>query len=482
MTVPSFDLGGWDLVPWAAALHAVALPAAVAVAIARFRATVPPPVRWVARSGAAGTAATLLLPVVIRLAAPRAAATLGATFGPLVGLAAVALVAAFGWSLVERHFATGITAALLALALAAAAAPLSFMTTPGAWPVSRSAADALLNPTLVPLWVERAGVVTALCGACLLLCATRGGEIQRPRALVAGASLSIGGAALAAGGAWLWLRALGPAPIGGLIGEAPVATASVRVAAWAAPTFAVAAVAVAAVSTTSRHRIRRGAQALMIALGVAGAGGAEVARVALSGPWALGAPGEGWLYANGLTAEETDAARRSGLGAVLSSAGAGSDRPSAERGARLAGLACSPCHSERGLGARVEGWSRSAIAAAVVRLDRLSGASPPFPGNERDARDLADYLGRIDGAVAGTLQPPDPRQIMDGVRVFQGTCAHCHREIRLDRRVAGWNEPLALRVVGRLPRMNPAMAGVAPTDEEQRALAAYLVTLGARGR
>jgi cytochrome c5 len=474
------DLGGWDLLPWAAAGHAVALPAALAVAVARFRATVPPPVRWVAITGAAGAAATFLLALALRLASPRAAATLGVTFGPVLGLVLVLLVAAFGWSLVQRHFATGITAFLLALALAAAAAPLSFMTTPGEWPTSRALADAILNPTFLPLLLGRAGVATAFCGTCLLLCATRGGEGQRPRALAAGSILSLAGAGGAALATWLWLRALGPAPREALLGEAWVAAGAARIVARAGPAFAAVAVLVAFVSFLQARWMRRGAVALLVLLAGVAAGSAEVARVALSGPWSVGAPGAGWLYANGLTAGEVETARGAGLAAVLPAVGPAGARPSAERGALVAAAACAPCHSNRGLAARLEGWPAAAIAAAAARLDRLSAASPPFPGDAADARDLAAHLALLDGNAGGALAPPDPASIKAGRKAFERTCAHCHREIRLNRRVAGWNEPLARMVVARLPRMNPAMEDVRPEESERAALAAYLVTLGAR--
>src|SRR5574341_1041650 len=127
----ALDLGWTDLLPWAAALHAIALPAALGIAIARLRATVPPPARWVAIAAGVAGASTALAAVAIRLASPRAAATLVDIFGPALGLVASLLCAALLVSLVHRQWATGLTAVLLGLALALAAAPLSFLTTPG---------------------------------------------------------------------------------------------------------------------------------------------------------------------------------------------------------------------------------------------------------------------------------------------------------------------------------------------------------------
>jgi mono/diheme cytochrome c family protein len=213
---------------------------------------------------------------------------------------------------------------------------------------------------------------------------------------------------------------------------------------------------------------------LLTLLEAAAVGGAEVARVGLSGPWSVG----GWLYANGLTVEETASAQRSGLAAVRLLVGPRAVEPSARRGGRIFGIACAACHAERTMGRRLAGWPGTAIAAAVARLDRLSAASPPFPGDAADREELALHLALLDGSAAGTLPPPDPVRVAKGQRIFAATCAHCHREIRLERRVAGWCEPLAFDVVGRLSRMNAAMPRLELGEEDRRALAAYVVTLG----
>lgn len=476
------DVGGRDLLPWAVALHALALPAAVAIAIARLRATVPPPARWVTVFAGLALAATLLGAASIRLASPRAASTLVSTFGPLLGLVFTLLAAAVVVSLVQRQWATGVATAMLGVALALAAAPLSFLTTPGGWPGSRSLADALLNPTLLPLLLQRLGSVTALCGTCLLVCAIRGGDLQRPRALIAGTVLSVSGAALFAGGAWSWLRTVGPRPVAELAGDPGLASGALHVATRAAPAFALAALLIALVARSRARLGRWGAVALLTPLAVAGVGAGELARVALSGPWIVGVPGDGWLYGSGLTAEEVETGRRDGLAAVVPAVGAREAHASAERGARVEGAVCARCHAERGLRVRLDGWSASAIAAAVARLDRLASACPPFPGTAADARDLAAHLAQLDGKAGGELAAPDPRAIRAGHELFDRECMRCHREVRLERRVAGWNEPLARRVVGRLPQMSPTMQDVVPAEADRSALAAYLVTLGARGR
>jgi mono/diheme cytochrome c family protein len=279
--------------------------------------------------------------------------------------------------------------------------------------------------------------------------------------------------------AWFWLRAVGPRPVEELLGASQLVTVAAGVANRAAPSFVALALLVAWISSARFMALRRQALTLLLLLAGAGVGAAEVARVGLSGPWTVGAPGDGWLQANGLTRDEAEAAVRSGLSSVRPEIGPVGAKASRERGGRIHDLACAQCHSARGLGARLDGWPRAAIAAAVARLDRLSPASPPFPGNAADARDLALRLALLDGGEEGApVAPPDPLRVSAGKRTFEATCTRCHREIRLERRVAGWNEPLAYAVVGRLYRMNPAMPRFDLDDAERRALAAYLVTLG----
>jgi len=467
-------LAAGALVPWAAALHAVALPAAVGIAIARAKGTVPPRARTVPLAAAAAAGSALLLALVFRAAAPEAASLLVTLFGPLLAAGGILLALGVGLGLVARPWPTWATAGALTLSLVAFSAPLSFLSTPGSWPSSGSRLDAIVNPTLLPLLLGRLGAAAAFCGAALIACARRGGELPRARAARAGGALSIGGAGAMALAAWLWLRALADAPVEQLLDEVALTGAAATVATFALPAFAALALLVAWIAGFRATPLRPSAVLVLALVAGAGVGAAEVARVGLSGPWIVG----GRLYGNGLTDEETFAAQRSGLATVRPGIGPRTKEPSAERGGRVFGVACAPCHAERAMGRRLAGWPRTAIAAAVARLDRLAAASPPFPGDAADREDLSLHLALLDGSASGALPPPDPARVAEGERIFAATCAHCHRETRLERRVAGWCEPLAFDVVGRLHRMNAAMPRLELGEEERRALAAYVVTLG----
>jgi mono/diheme cytochrome c family protein len=67
-----------------------------------------------------------------------------------------------------------------------------------------------------------------------------------------------------------------------------------------------------------------------------------------------------------------------------------------------------------------------------------------------------------------------------GRRVLSDKCLHCHALIPLPSRVRGWDVHRAYDAIGRLPELNRAMPAFYGTDDERRALAAYLVELGRR--
>ncbi len=74
-----------------------------------------------------------------------------------------------------------------------------------------------------------------------------------------------------------------------------------------------------------------------------------------------------------------------------------------------------------------------------------------------------------------------PEALARGERVFRARCLHCHADIPLARRVAGWTPERAYEVIGRLPQVTAAMPAFHGTDDERRALAVYLAALGSGG-
>ncbi len=66
----------------------------------------------------------------------------------------------------------------------------------------------------------------------------------------------------------------------------------------------------------------------------------------------------------------------------------------------------------------------------------------------------------------------------EGRQVLGRKCLHCHDQIPLPPRVRGWSVERAYEALGRLPELNPAMPAFYGSDEERRALAAFLAALG----
>ena len=74
---------------------------------------------------------------------------------------------------------------------------------------------------------------------------------------------------------------------------------------------------------------------------------------------------------------------------------------------------------------------------------------------------------------------PSPEAIDRGRAFVQGRCLQCHATIALAPRVAGWSVRRAYETVGRLPEVNPAMPRFPGSEDDRRAVAAYLAALGA---
>jgi mono/diheme cytochrome c family protein len=72
-----------------------------------------------------------------------------------------------------------------------------------------------------------------------------------------------------------------------------------------------------------------------------------------------------------------------------------------------------------------------------------------------------------------------PALVADGRAVLERRCLGCHRDVPLAPRVRGWDVHRAYDAIGRLPELYRGMPPFPGTDEERRALAAYLASVGA---
>lgn len=401
---------------------------------------------------------------------------------------AAALLYSATWDRVDArtHLALGwIYAGSAVLSLVVISGILSFMLTPGEWLTSRALADAFFNPTFLPTALVR--VLGAIAFAGLYVLATAWREPLESRARLARWAALWALPATFAGplAAWLFFRAAGPGVGGWLQGDQTAALAGARITIAAAVAYSALLAAVALSSRRWPRVVSLPAGAALLALGYASIGGAELSREAIRKPWLIGSGAAGYLYANGLRPDEVRQTRAAGLLASahwpVTTPQARATDPRAE-GKEVFRLACQSCHTvggHRGIRRFVDGKPLAAIRGAISRLEKLRGGMPAFPGNEREARSLALYLDSLDGAVEpAPPEAPAGDATARGRRVLEESCLVCHREAKLRSLVLGWTEEKAFDAIGRLPSLNPAMPDFEGTEEERRALAAYLSAAG----
>jgi mono/diheme cytochrome c family protein len=91
----------------------------------------------------------------------------------------------------------------------------------------------------------------------------------------------------------------------------------------------------------------------------------------------------------------------------------------------------------------------------------------------------AARLGLLEPARAPLVSSPEA--IARGRSVYARACRHCHDDIPLERRVAGWSAERAYETLGRLPELTPSMPPFRGSEDERRDLALFLAALGGAG-
>ncbi len=358
---------------------------------------------------------------------------------------------------------------------------LSFMLTPGDWLASRAFADGFFNPTFWPsLFVRTLGAI-AFAGLYAVVTAWREEPGLRARLVRWAALWTVPAVAAGPLAAWSYFRVAGFDLLDAARGAITNAAHAWRLAVAASLLAAGVLLAVALLARRRPRLVSLPLGLLLLALGFGSIGGAELVRESIRKPFVIGGGNRGYLYANGLTPAEVSETREHGLlpRARWAAMPAGGDARG--RGEDLFRLACRACHTVSGYRAirkYVDGRSLAAIAAALPRLDGLRGRMPPFPGNADELRDLALYLAELDGTIE-TAPAPGDGLIARGRAVLDERCLICHADIPLRPRVAGWTKDRAYDLLGRLPSLNSAMPDFDGSDDERRALAAYLAALAA---
>ena len=182
---------------------------------------------------------------------------------------------------------------------------------------------------------------------------------------------------------------------------------------------------------------------------------------------------------------------------------------SSARGAEVFRLECARCHTVDGyLAIRplVAGRSASTLGGIIGQLAKPENAAgrpaswgdpvlrvatwrgrrmPPFAGTSGERDDLAIYLARLGGQTEEALAAQSAAATDAGQSYFEEHCAACHgpeSDWPMPARVRGRTAEQLYDLLGRLPSLNDAMPAFEGTDDQRRAVAAYVATLGTGAR
>jgi cytochrome bd-type quinol oxidase subunit 1 len=322
---------------------------------------------------------------------------------------AAAFVYYYGWDRLSRraHLAVGwIYAGAAWLSLFQINGILTFMLTPGAWPETRSLADAFFNPTMLPSAVIRTAVSAALAGLYALATAAVVPEAGlRLRVTRYAAKWVLAGAAvLPLAGPW-YIATLPPLAREISMGGAPAVT----IFAGLSILFSALLVALVLVSAYLYPRgFNIGLAMIALVLGLMTTGITEWVREAVRKPFLI----YGYMWSNGLRVAEASRLRTEGVlpsakWAAVRAAAPGDDL---RAGGEIFRVECEACHTVygyNGMQFMVKGWGRELIADALLRLDELKGFMPPFVGTPAERRALAEWLYRLAGE--GPILPAGTR-------------------------------------------------------------------------
>lgn len=287
---------------------------------------------------------------------------------------------------------------------------LGFMLTPGSFPSTASFRDGFLNPTYLPGVLFRTGVCLALAAAWMAFAALR----EKDRAARARLSRILGavgtlGLAVAAGGWFVWERAL-PASVQRLfLGERPLLA---TLATGRSHTFRILFVAAfLALLVTLLPRLQSWPVALLALVACAGVlAGYERVREGVRKPWVIAEQ----MFSNGVLLTELDALNEKGIlskAAWATKEAGGREVPLGEAVFRAE---CSSCHTRDGyLGIRQIASAMDAdFAAMFLAALRDDGAKwkaradgkdvkpdypfmPPFVGTDEELGALAAWLASL---------------------------------------------------------------------------------------
>ncbi len=303
------------------------------------------------------------------------------------------------------HVAIGVALSVFSwITMAIITAILGFMMDPGSWLVRESFLSGVFNPIYLPQLAFRTPVAFMAAGWFALFLAyffTRDDRELRHRATRWLAVWSLAWLPLVFAGS-LWYHRVVPE---WMLANVPVALATQRFAVWhdsLLTTLAVMSAVVLAVALACAlvpHRVPRVALLAPFAVTLVLLGSFERVREFIRKPFVIGEH----MYANGIRADDYPLLHEEGLlrHAAYATVREITDDTRLAAGREVFRLACTRCHTSagvNGLDRRLAamygpvGWDREVVKGYLLGMHVSRPYMPPFPGTDREAGALADYL------------------------------------------------------------------------------------------
>lgn len=312
------------------------------------------------------------------------------------------------------HVAIGVCLSLFSwVTMAIITAILGFMMEPGSWLSDDSFLSGVFNPIYLPQLAFRTPVAFMAAGWFALFLAfffTRDDLDLRRRATRWLAVWSLAWLPAVVAGA-LWYHHAVPA---WMLDNVPVAIATQRFTQWHSALLTTLAAMVGVVVVVSLacafvpQRVPRVALLVPFAATLVLLGSFERVREFIRKPYVIG----DYMYANGIRVEDYPLLHEEGVleHAAYTAVREIRDDNRVEAGREVFRLACTRCHTSRGVNGLDQrlrnlygpvGWDREVVKSLVLGMHVSRPFMPPFPGTDREAGALADFL-------VGLQQPSEP--------------------------------------------------------------------------
>jgi Cytochrome C oxidase, cbb3-type, subunit III len=321
-----------------------------------------------------------------------------------------------------RHLRIGyIFAACSWVTMALITAILGFMMDPGNWHGHRSLIDGLMNPLYLPQLVFRTCLAMAMAGAVALLAAwwltERGSSFRMDVVRFCCRWMALWGVPLVASG-WWYLGVVPPE----MLDRAPVAFGSLATETWFPYLLSglfgltVGCACIAISGWWRPWQVPRWAYVLPLLVLLLVLAVFERTREFVRKPWVIG----GYLYANGIRAEDYPLYRAEGLlkHHPYATVRVITESNRLDAGHQVFRIACATCHSESAHGLtsvhdsfeRILGrdaWVPSAVSRVIAGMHGTRSFMPEFPGTPAERNALAVWIVQQHSQVRpGVAAPP----------------------------------------------------------------------------